>query len=653
MKKTLFFICISIIAIISSCARMGSPDGGWYDEQPPRIVKTTPENGGTNINDTKIVIYFDEFVKIENPTENVIISPPQIEQADIKGRGKNILVSLKDSLKENTTYTIDFSNSITDNNENNPLGNYTFYFSTGDEIDTLQVSGYIIDASNNEAMSGILVGLYMIDEENDSTKHGRFMKDPMLRVSRTDADGHFTIKGVKEGKYRIYALKDMDNNFMFTPQSGEMMAFNDEVLIPSVFDDYRQDTTMLDSLRIKSIERIKYRHFVPDDVVLRAFNEVRTDRMFVNAERSEADHFLLKFSYGDKELPKLRGLNFDAENAFVIDTDNKNDSITYWIKDTTLVNTDSLEVEMIYNMTDSLGTLVSQTDTLMLIPKVSYEKRMKNKNKEYEEWFKKEQKKKKKGEKYDSIMAPKPLELKYSLKGNINPDDSIMIEIKTPIERIDTAKINLYIKEDTILTKVDYLIENKRDINIRTFKIIADWEPEAKYVLELDSAAFVDIYGTWSKAEKKDINVKGPNNYGSLKIKLSGIGEETVIYQLMDSSDKVISSVSSDKGSVLFSYVDEKDYYLRIIVDRNKNGIWDTGNFAEELQPEEVYYYPEAIKCKAKWDITKEWNPLSVALYKQKPMSLRKQKNTKKVTSTRSRNEQRAREMGISLPSSK
>jgi hypothetical protein len=172
---------------------MGQPDGGWYDDDPPKVVGSTPEDRATNVKTNKIAIYFDEFIKIENATEKVIVSPPQLETPEIKGAGKKIVVELKDTLKENTTYTIDFSDAISDNNEGNPLGNYTFTFSTGEQIDTFEIAGYVLDASNLEPIKGIAVGLY--DDLSDTA----FTTKPLMRISRTDSRGHFVVKGVAPG----------------------------------------------------------------------------------------------------------------------------------------------------------------------------------------------------------------------------------------------------------------------------------------------------------------------------------------------------------------------------------------------------------------------------------------------------------------------
>jgi 5-hydroxyisourate hydrolase-like protein (transthyretin family) len=179
---------------------------------------------------------------------------------EIKSEGKSIRVTLADSLKANTTYTIDFSDAISDNNEGNPLGNYTYSFSTGDHIDTLQVAGYVLDAENLEPIKGILVGLYR------NLADSAFIKLPMLRVSRTDSRGRFVVKGVAPGSYRVYALQDADGDYKFS-QKSEKIAFSHEIIVPSCKPDTRQDTLWTDSLHIKDITRVPYTHFLPDQLV--------------------------------------------------------------------------------------------------------------------------------------------------------------------------------------------------------------------------------------------------------------------------------------------------------------------------------------------------------------------------------------------------
>ena len=158
-----------MLLLLQGCARMGNPDGGWFDETPPRVIGADPAEGATNVKKKKVLINFDEYIKIDNPTENVVVSPPQLEAPEIKGEGKRISVQLVDSLKPNTTYTIDFSNAISDNNEGNPLGDYAYTFSTGDHIDTaVAIAKQLgIVADRSQAITGADLDR-MSDEELDA-----------------------------------------------------------------------------------------------------------------------------------------------------------------------------------------------------------------------------------------------------------------------------------------------------------------------------------------------------------------------------------------------------------------------------------------------------------------------------------------------------
>jgi len=641
---------IVIVSVVSSCAKMGNPDGGWYDETPPQVIGAEPEDKGINVNSRKIKILFNEFIKIENATDNVIVSPPQLEQPEIKAAGKRILIELKDSLKSNTTYTIDFSDAISDNNEGNPLGNFTYSFSTGDRIDTLEVSGNVLEAENLEPVKGILVGLHPVA---DSLKTGSsvldvdsvFRKQPLLRVSRTDSRGHFVIKGIAPGAYRVFALQDMDGTYTFS-QKSEKIAFNHEIFVPSFKPDVRQDTIWSDSLHIRSITPVHYTHFLPDDIMLRAFTEQQTDRFFLKTERKQANRFDVFFSYGHTELPTIKGLNFNAEDAFVVEPTEKKDTILYWLRDTTLVNQDTLSVEMTYYATDSLGELQLKTDTLEILSKDPYAKRMKKLADEHKEWKKKQEKAAKKGMPVDSVMPVKHLDLKWNAPSELAPDQNISVTFTTPLALADTSKIRLYSKIDTLWYEAPYEFRPMKNAH-RTYELLGEWRPEVEYSLEVDSAAFTDIYGLTSNKLKQGFKVKSLDSFSSLIFTFEGMAGKNIIAYLLDKGGNTIKTATTTDGAVQFFYIKPGTYYLQMLVDHNGNGQWDTGNYDEDLQPEEVYYYPHAIECKEKWDVTLSWNPKSTPLLHQKPRVLIKQKDEKKKATIKNRNAERARQKGI------
>ncbi len=657
-------LACAFVSLLASCAKMGQPDGGWYDETPPRIVGSSPQDKGVNVKSKKITIYFDEFIQVDNPTEKVVVSPPQLEAPEIKGMGKKIVVALKDSLKENTTYTVDFSDAISDNNEGNPLGNYTYSFSTSDHIDTLEVSGNVVNAENLEPIKGILVGLYAIGDsvQTDGDKWTKYLAaengasaDPflskaLLRVSRTDSRGRFVVRGIAPGKYRVVALQDADGNYFFN-QKSEMIAYNHDIIEPHFTDAVRQDTVWRDSLHIDSIQSVGYTRFVPDDIVLKAFTEVQTDRYFLKSERTDPRVFTLYFSGGDKNLPEIKGINFNSNDAFVVEHSLKNDTVSYWLRDTALVNTDTLRMQIAYMGTDTLGNLVSTTDTLEILAKTPFEKRQKDKARKYEEWKKAQDKAKKRGEDYEETMPAELLEPKYNVKSQPDPDQNITIDIPAPLARIDTTMLHLYAKHDTVWYRSKFIFREKKDAP-RRYEVIGEWRPNVEYSFEVDSMAFTDIYGNTSPSFKQGLKVRSEDEYGTLLMTIQHEDSVPLIAQLLDTGDKVVKTVKVNKGSAEFFYVAPAVYYMRMFRDINGNGEGDTGDYAADRQAEETYYYPEKIECKAKWDVTLNWNPTARDAAHQKPEAITKQKGeeSKKI---QHRNAERALKLGKVYPGNK
>ena len=620
------FPVVTLVVMLYSCASIGRPDGGPYDETPPRFIGSTPAAGALNNQRTKVSLLFDEFIKLEKATEKVVVSPPQVQQPEIKASGKRIQVNLLDSLKANTTYTIDFSDAIVDNNEGNPLGNFTFTFSTGTQIDTMEVSGTVLDASNLEPIKGILVGLH--SNLNDSA----FTKLPFDRVACTDSRGRFSIRGVAPGKYRIYGLMDADQTFTFN-QKSEVIAFNDSLVIPRMEERIRMDTAWVDSLTYDTIVERKYMHYLPDDLILRAFKEFNYSQYLIKSERLVPQKFTFYFAGQADTLPTLKGLNFDERDAFVIEKNQRNDTIHYWVKDSLLFKQDTLAISLTYLYTDTLNQLVSRTDTLNLVSKQKYKKE--------------EPEKKKKKKKKDEEDEPEPtkfLPVNVGAPSSMDVYGSISLTFDEPIARFDSAAIHLKEKVDTLWKDIPFEFEQD-SLNLKRFNLYYDWEPGNEYEFSVDSTAFHGIYGLFTDKIKQGFKVRKLEEYASITFLVTG-ADSTAFVELLDAQDKVVRRRRlTDGGYADFYFLNPGKYCARLVNDRNGNGIWDTGNFEKGEQPEEVYYYNMILEPKANWDLDKQsWDIHAIPLDKQKLDELKKQKpDEDKKKKDRDRNSQRRR----------
>lgn len=628
---------LMLMIVVYSCASMGNPDGGPYDEEPPKFVRSTPKPFAINSKEKKVTIEFDEFIKLEKAAEKVVVSPPQLEQPEIKASGRKVVVGLVDSLRPNTTYTIDFADAIVDNNEGNPLGNYAFTFSTGTTIDTMEVSGTVLSASDLEPVKNIQVGLH--SDLSDSA----FMKKPFDRVSRTDSRGHFSIRGIAPGKYRIYALMDGNQNYLFDSKT-EMIAFSDSIIIPAMEDAMRQDTIWKDSLTIDTIKSVGYTRFLPDDIILRAFKEENDRQYLTRSERDKENHFVLTFSARADTLPTLKGLNFDERDAFIIERTDRNDSICYWIKDSLIYQMDTLEIQMDYLATDTLDRLVPQTDTLFLANKLTRAEREKLEAKAAEEKEKERKKKEKKGEK----IEPEPtkfLTLNVDAPSAFDLDRNVYLSFDEPVASIDTAAIHMEIKKDSLWEEIPFLFVSD-SVLPRKYEILAEWEPEKEYQLSIDSMAFKGVYGLHTNKVKQTMKVKKLNEYGTILLNITG-ADSTAVVELLDGSGKVLRQQRiTPQNTADFYYLNPgTKFYIRLFNDRNGNGVWDTGKYSEHLQPEEVYYFPKVWEMKANFDFEENWNINAVPVEKQKLDEIKKQKpeETKKI---QDRNKERARKLG-------
>ncbi|MGL4519067.1 MAG: Ig-like domain-containing domain [Phocaeicola sp.] len=638
-KKHQALLLVLLTILVYSCASMGQPDGGPYDEDPPKFVHSTPMPFATNNKNPKIVIEFDEFIKLEKAAEKIIISPPQMDQPDIKASGKRVLITFIDSLKENTTYTIDFADAIVDNNEGNPLNNFSFTFSTGAVIDTLQVSGTVLNARDLEAIKNIPIGLHA--DLNDSA----FTTKPFDRVSRTDSRGQFTIRGIAPGKYRIYALLDGNQNYLYDSKT-ETIAYSDSIVIPTLEAAMRQDTLWKDSTTIDTIQAVGYTKYLPNDLLLRAFKAENERQYLSRSERDKENHFILTFSAKSDTLPTLKGLNFDEKEAFIIETTPRNDSICYWIKDSLVYQMDTLMVQLDYLYTDTLNQLVGKRDTLILANKINREQRERLAQKAAEEKEKESKKRRKKEEELKADPTPF-LAMKIDAPSSMDLNRNIIFSFEEPITTMDTAAFKLELKVDTLWKEVPFLLQED-SVTPRTYQLLAEWTPTNEYQLTIDSAAIQGLYGLHTDKVKQILKIKSLEDYGTLLLNIVGVKkEETAIVELIDSSGKILRQEKvTPTGTADFYFLNPSTkYYVRLFIDSNNNGVWDSGNYDNKKQPEEVFYLPKVWEMKANFEFDETWNIHSIPLDKQKLDEIKKQKpeEEKKI---KDRNRERAQRLG-------
>lgn len=623
-----------LAAMAVACASIGSPDGGPYDETPPVFLGSTPAPMAVGVKEKRVTLEFDEYIKIEKAAEKVVISPPQMTQPIIKTNGKKIIVELEDTLKQGTTYSIDFNDAIVDNNEGNPLGNFALSFATGEQIDTLAVSGTVLNAKDLEPVKGILVGLY------SNLADSAFTTQPFDRVSRTDADGHFTIRGIAPGTYRAYALQDANQNYYFD-QKNEMIAFLDSLVVPSTEIRMHQDTTWIDSLTIDTIRIVPRVHYLPEDLVLLAFSELPTTRYLVKSERTDLHKFSIYFSFGSDSLPLLQPLNFDASDAYVVESSVDHDSITYWLKDTLVYYQDTLSFALTYEYTDTLNQLVPRTDTLNLVPKKTRSKILKEEEKKRQEQAKEREKRMKRGDTIPETKKTEFLNIKINNSSSMDLTTNVLVNFNEPIARYSDTAIHLYRKKDTLWVAEPHLFRQRKQ-SLMSYELLGEWRPEIEYKLVLDSAAFTGLYGLNTKKQEATFKFKPLDQYSTLFLSIPNTQTNYVV-QLLN-GEKVERQKRVEKGRADIYFLKPGTYHMRLFNDRNGNGIWDTGLYESKVQAEEVYYFPGAIKTRENWDYTQEWNPLSTPIERQKPNEIKKQKsNTKERKSKNAEREAQKR----------
>lgn len=577
------------VVIISSCANIGMPTGGPQDSIPPVLVQTQPKYKALNYKGKDVRLTFNEYINTESISEDLVISPPLDKRPVIRMRSKTLVIEFNKDLKDSTTYSLDFKNSVADNNEKNALENLRFSFSTGDVFDSLRVAGRVMDAFNLEPTEKALVMLHK--NLHDSAV---FTVKPNY-IAKTDENGLFLIDNIAPGKYHLFAITDANSDLKYN-EGAEPISFIDTLVLP--FAEFHEE---LDTLvkGVDSLMVLGHTHFHPDPFYLRQFTEDIFEQYLDSYKRETRYKNVFVFNESVKDTFEIELVNTDASNWYQIEYNHEADSLIVWIADTTVARMDTLLMEVSYFQLDSASHIYVQKDTLQMTfadkPKEEEKRRKKSKDDDEDEAKK-------------TIPVPQ-FNWETNLGSKLELNKSIGLISPEPLFSFDTTKINIFLTEDTLKTPLACTFE-KDTTAWRSYLIHYEWEPETNYTLEIDSAAAVNIFGVSSRKVNKKFSTREEDYYGTIELNFSSVAMNTIVQLLKNNKEEtvVVQKEINKDGVVVFDYLSPDKYKIKVIYDENENGKWDSGSFQDKLQPEKVSYVNEVIKVRSNWDNKLIWD---------------------------------------------
>ncbi len=573
------------IVIVSSCANQGMPTGGPRDTIPPVLISTSPQFKSLNFSGNEVRLTFNEFIIPDKVSEQLVISPPLEKRPTILMKSRTLIVRFPESLRDSVTYSLDFKNSVVDNNEQNPIEDLRFIFSTYDELDSLRVAGNVMKAFNMEPLENVLVLLHK--NLHDSAVYTL----PPDYIARTDEEGMYYFDNLAEGKYNLFSLNDINNNMRYD-EGVEEIAFHDSIIIPSA--EYHAETDTLatgaDSLLVTG-----HIHFLPEPIYLRQFMEEIFNQYMKSAKRDSRYQFTLVFNEPLSEEFQVRLVDDEAEDWFIAEPDQNNDSINFWIADTTLAAKEILLLELSYLQTDSVGELYMYTDTV-----------------EMQFTEQEDLRRKRRGRQEDDDLPPPVPQFNWNTNLSTSGFDlnkDIVVTAPQPLLSFDAGQIMLFHSGDTL--KKPLPISFFQDTTEwRTYRISYPWEDETTYTLQIDSAAGVNIYGITSNELVSNFKTRSQDYYGAINIAAAGVDSQMIIQVLVNNADEEVvqEKIITDNQTVNFSYLAPEKYRIKAIYDRNGNGKWDAGSYQDNYQPEGVIYINEVVKVRSNWDSNLSWD---------------------------------------------
>lgn len=584
-------------AFLWRCATIMTPTGGPKDTLPPVITLMTPDNFTTNFKDRKIYIEFDEFVQIKDQQKEFFTSPQMKKKPTITLRGRGISVQLRDTLRENTTYALNFGSAICDNNEGNPLYSMRYVFSTGPEIDSMVLSGYTVDAYKADSVSKSFIYFYIADsvpepKEYDSTL---FNYKPQV-IARAETNGIFLAQNLKPVPYRVYAFQDTNDNQMYEP-SIDKVGFLDSLINPALMPDF---SVWYDSLR----------HYVTADpqVFMRMFTDVAFKRQTLQQSERPARHKAML--YFGAAHPEVTGLRFDSIPAERVIWDPQTvgrDTVALWFDVPSASLPDTIKGEITYFKHDTVNQLQEVTEPLKLAWRLI---ETKEQEREREKLERERRKAEAAGEEWEEPKKENPFAFKMPTSGEINPENHLTVDFDYPLVKLDSAELLLTrLLEDNSIE--DIPVRMVRDTGmLRRWQVRAPWKLGGQYTLTIPEGAITDVAGLSNDSIIRKYTVLDPEKFATVLIHVRGRDDGTkYIVQLLDGSNALKQEKRDvTTGDIRFNYVPAGEIKFRVIEDRNGNGKWDSGNVVERLQPERAEIYAndqgeDTFATKTNWEI--------------------------------------------------
>ena len=567
-------LALLVLIVAASCAKVSSPTGGAKDKNPPVIVKSIPVSGQTNFRDNKITITFDEFIVLDKINEKFMVSPPMVKKPTITIKGKSVIVEYDEELKDSTTYTFYFQDAIRDLNESNPIDNYQFVISTGDVVDSLSVTGNVLSAYTLDPPEGALVMLYRDPADSAVIKN---LPDYITKVTKT---GYFRIDNLKEGVYRLYALKDNDNSKNFN-LADEEIAFVDTLIEVSSSENYILPVP--DSLKIKPADiKIADTILLKGDHKLILFQPEKKIRYLTGSSRPLQYKLVYSFSLPPDTLGFDLAIPGAGPDSYFIEKNMKGDTTLVWITDSALYSQQAISTIVTYPFTDSLGNIIKKQDSVRMTFYASRPSR--------------------------GRARPAPFRISSSLSsGALKPGQKIVFTSRTPFRSPDTSRIRIYELKEKERILIPYRIEKDKENSCR-LTLHADFLQKKNYLLVADSASFGNLYGEQTDSTGAKFIVRNDDTFSKLKLNINNFDGNRII-QLLNEQEKILREAQANKdGSMEFTLLDKGKYRLRVIYDINGDGKWTTGDFITGRQPEPVSFYPREIDLPENFWAEQDWD---------------------------------------------